>query len=87
MSKTTAGGGECQFSIFLKGAPERILTRCSKILINNEEVDFTDELRDEVNEANNTFGEIGERVLAFAKCSLPADKFTNDYQFDMKGWK
>ena len=87
MSGTTAGGADSQLTIFLKGAPERILTRCSKILINNEEVDFTDELREEVNEANKTFGGLGERVLAFAKCSLPADKFTKDYQFDMKSWK
>jgi len=87
MSGTTAGGADSQLTIFLKGAPERILTRCSKILINNEEVDFTNELREEVNEANKTFGGLGERVLAFAKCSLPADKFTKDYQFDMKAWK
>jgi magnesium-transporting ATPase (P-type) len=28
--------------IVMKGAPERILSRCSKILINNEEQDFDD---------------------------------------------
>ena len=87
MSGTTAGGVDSQLTVFLKGAPERILTRCSKILINGEEVDFTDELRDEVNKANSTFGGLGERVLAFAKCSLPADKFTKEYQFDVKNWK
>jgi magnesium-transporting ATPase (P-type) len=27
--------------VFMKGAPERILNRCSKILIDGEEVDFT----------------------------------------------
>jgi sodium/potassium-transporting ATPase subunit alpha len=73
--------------VFLKGAPERILTRCAKILIAGEEQDFTDELREEVNKANSTFGGLGERVLAFAKYTLPADKFTKDYQFDVKNWK
>jgi len=34
--------------VFMKGAPERILNRCSKIMVNGEEVDFTDELRAEV---------------------------------------
>jgi sodium/potassium-transporting ATPase subunit alpha len=87
MSGTTAGGTESQLTVFLKGAPERILTRCSKILINGEEQDFTDELRDEVNKANSTFGGLGERVLAFAKYTLPADKYTKDYQFDVKTWK
>jgi magnesium-transporting ATPase (P-type) len=39
--------------IFMKGAPERILNRCSKILINDVEKDFDDEARKEVNEAND----------------------------------
>jgi len=83
---TSADGGNLQ--VFLKGAPERVLNRCSKILLNGEEVDFTDDLRNEVNEANKSFGALGERVLAFAKCDLPADRYPRDsYQFDMKAWK
>jgi len=86
-SSQTAGGTDSNLTVFLKGAPERILTRCAKILIAGEEQDFTDELREEVNKANSTFGGLGERVLAFAKYTLPADKFTKDYQFDVKNWK
>lgn len=74
-------------TVFMKGAPERILTRCSKILINGEEVEFTDELRNEVSKANSDFGKLGERVLAFAKFDLPADKYNSDYKFDVKTWK
>ena len=44
--------------VYMKGAPERILTRCSRILVNGEEVDFSEELRAEVNEANAKFGEM-----------------------------
>ena len=55
----------------MKGAPERILNRCSKILIDGEEVDFTPQLRKEIDQANSTFGGLGERVLAFAKYKLP----------------
>jgi len=73
--------------VYLKGAPERILTRCSKLLVNGEEVPFTEELRNEVSQANSDFGKLGERVLAFAKCSLPTSKYTNDYKFDVKTWK
>jgi len=87
MSGSTAGGGDSNLSLFFKGAPERVLTRCSKILIGGEEVEFTDELREEVNKANSDFGGLGERVLAFARYNLPADKYTKDYQFDVKTWK
>lgn len=37
MSGTTAGGTDSSLCLFFKGAPERVLTRCSKILINGEE--------------------------------------------------
>lgn len=74
--------------IFLKGAPERVLTRCTKILINNQEVPFTDQLRNEVNKANADFGKLGERVLAFAMCKLDPSKYSkSSYKFDMKTWK
>ena len=83
----TAGLDNKDLCVFMKGAPERILTRCSKILVNGVEQDFTQEIRDEVNAANASFGGQGERVLAFARYRLPADKFTKDYQFDVKTWK
>jgi len=88
MTKTTEGGADANLSIFLKGAPERVLTRCSKILIDGEAVEFTKDLRDEVNKANSDFGKLGERVLAFARYDLPADKYAKDgYKFDLKNWK
>jgi magnesium-transporting ATPase (P-type) len=37
----------------MKGAPERILNRCSKILINGVERPFDELSRKEVNEAND----------------------------------
>ena len=74
--------------VFMKGAPERILSRCSKILVGGEEVDFNNELRDEVNKANSDFGKLGERVLAFARYRLPSDKYKKgEYKFDVKTWK
>jgi len=72
----------------MKGAPERILVRCSKILVGGSEIEFTDELRKEVETANADFGKLGERVLAFARYNLDAGKFSKDsYSFDTKGWK
>jgi len=74
--------------VYMKGAPERILSRCSRILINGEEVEFTAEYRREVEEANKTFGGLGERVLAFARFKLPVDKYPkNNYEFNVSTWK
>lgn len=74
--------------VYMKGAPERILVRCSKILIGGQEVDFSQELRDEVTKANSDFGKLGERVLAFARCRLDAGKYDKSgYAFDTKTWK
>lgn len=72
----------------MKGAPERILSRCSKILINGEERPFS-EYQDEVKVANDEFGKMGERVLAFARMELDPSIFTKTptYPFDVKSWK
>lgn len=75
--------------VIMKGAPERILRRCSKILIKGEERDFDEDARKEVNAANDSLGKLGERVLAFARYKLEPGVFTKEppYQFDIKGWK
>ena len=79
---------ENNLCVYMKGAPERILSRCTKMLVNGEEVEFTDELREEVNKANSDFGKLGERVLAFARYRLPSDKYKKgEYKFDVKTWK
>ena len=57
------------FTLYMKGAPERILSRCSKILINGEEVPYED-YKEQVQFANDQFGKMGERVLAFAQIEL-----------------
>lgn len=75
--------------VFMKGAPERILSRCSKILLKGEERDFDEAARAEVNAANDSLGNLGERVLAFARYELDPQTFTKSppYPFDVKGWK
>ena len=73
----------------MKGAPERILNRCSKILVNGEERPFDTAARKEVNNANDQLGRLGERVLAFARYDLEKEIFTKNpaYEFDVKNWK
>jgi len=64
--------------VFMKGAPERILSRCSKILVKGEERDFDDDARKEVNAANDSLGKLGERVLAFARYDLEPEIYTKN---------
>jgi sodium/potassium-transporting ATPase subunit alpha len=75
--------------LIMKGAPERILNRCSKILVNGEERDFDEDAKREVNEANDQLGKLGERVLAFARYELEPEIYTKNpgYEFDVKNWK
>src|SRR6218665_423283 len=65
----------------MKGAPERILERCSTILINGEEKEMDDEWRDAFNTAYNELGGLGERVLGFCDYLLPTDQFPTGYPF------
>jgi sodium/potassium-transporting ATPase subunit alpha len=88
MANNTEDSGNKDLCIYMKGAPERILVRCSRILIGGQEVEFTEELRKEVEKANADFGKLGERVLAFARCKLDSSKYSKSgYSFDVKTWK
>ena len=49
--------------LVMKGAPERILDRCSTILIHGEEKPLNDEWREAFNIAYLELGGLGERVL------------------------
>ena len=73
----------------MKGAPERVTGRCSKILIDGKEVPFDESHQKSVETANKMFGGMGERVLAFARCKLDPSIYTKSpaYEFNMKQWK
>lgn len=66
----------------MKGAPERVLDRCSQIMINGETRPITDEDREKVNSNLATLMAEGERVLGFAQMSLPKEQFPVDFEFD-----
>ena len=73
--------------VIIKGAPERIIGRCTRFLQDGEEIEFSSEMKQKVNDANTKYGGSGERVLAFARYRLPLEQFPRDYEFDMQGWK
>jgi len=71
-----------RYVLVMKGAPERILDRCSTILLNGEERALDDEWRDSFNQAYLELGGLGERVLGFCDFMLPSDQFPSGYPFD-----
>lgn len=66
----------------MKGAPERIIDRCSSIIVFDETVPFNKDLKKSVYKAISHLGLKGERVLAFADLHLPGNVYGPDYQFN-----
>jgi len=56
---------------FVKGAPREVLQLCTKILINEEALLLTNELRTEILAANDDYARGALRVLALARRELP----------------
>ena len=71
-----------RYLLVMKGAPERILDRCSTILIKGEEKPLDDDWKEAFNHAYMELGGLGERVLGFCDLKLDDEKFTDNYQFD-----
>lgn len=67
----------------MKGAPERILERCSKIVNLDNTIEFTKHQKEEIMKAINNLGLEGERVLAFADYLLPESEFGPNYSFSV----
>ncbi|TPP66702.1 Sodium/potassium-transporting ATPase subunit alpha [Fasciola gigantica] len=70
------------FLLVMKGAPERVMERCSTILVNGQEVPLDEEQRKIFEEAYSTLGQMGERVLGFCDYRLPEEQYESTYQFD-----
>jgi len=68
--------------LVMKGAPERILDRCSTIMINGEEQELTEQWRTKYNDAYMELGGMGERVLGFAHFYLDQTSFPKGFAFD-----
>merc|ERR1712123_265917 len=64
--------------LVMKGAPERILERCSTIVVEGKEYPLNDEWKNSFETAYMELGGLGERVLGFCDFMLPADKFPVD---------
>lgn len=56
--------------MFLKGAPDRVWVRCTTILIAGQPEPLDPSVKQELEHANNKFGNMGERVLGFSRLYL-----------------
>nr|KAF6290220.1 ATPase Na+/K+ transporting subunit alpha 2 [Myotis myotis] len=68
--------------LVMKGAPERILDRCSSILVQGKEIPLDKEMQDAFQNAYMELGGLGERVLGFCQLNLPSGKFPRGFKFD-----
>merc|ERR1711963_146056 len=71
-----------RYLLVMKGAPERIVDRCSTIVVDGRELPLTEEWRNAFEAAYMELGGLGERVLGFCDYMLPADKYPAGYPFD-----
>merc|ERR1712062_716968 len=70
------------YLLVMKGAPERILQRCSTIHIDGKDVELTEEWKDNFENAYMELGGLGERVLGFCDFRLDDKKFPDGFAFD-----
>merc|ERR1712106_901978 len=70
------------YLMVMKGAPERILERCSTFVVNGKELPMSDQWKNSFETAYMELGGLGERVLGFCDFVLPKDKYPTGYPFD-----
>ena len=71
---------------FTKGAPDELLKRCTKALVNGSVVELTDTIRADILKANKAMADKALRVLAAAKKDLsdvPAEYTTESVEHDL----
>ncbi|KAJ3098907.1 hypothetical protein HDU96_010895 [Phlyctochytrium bullatum] len=70
-----------RLTLYMKGAPERILRICSTILSANGSIPLTDDHKAEFTKSYEYMAGMGHRVLAFAELRLPGAEYPEDFQF------
>ncbi|KAI9293754.1 hypothetical protein K502DRAFT_293275 [Neoconidiobolus thromboides FSU 785] len=71
-------------TLYLKGAPERVLRLCTTILMEGQIIPLNEEHKAQFQEIYELMAGKGHRVLAFAQLLLPRDQFPKDFVFDKK---
>jgi sodium/potassium-transporting ATPase subunit alpha len=66
---------------YIKGAPERVLAKCSTYLKDGAMEPITDEFRTSYDDAYNYMASRGHRVIACAQLLLPGDQYPGGHTF------
>merc|ERR1711892_1250330 len=74
--------GDPRHLLVMKGAPERILDRCSTIWVEGKELRLDDEWKDKFETAYMELGGLGERVLGFCEYRLDEKMYPKGFPFD-----
>jgi sodium/potassium-transporting ATPase subunit alpha len=67
--------------VFLKGAPERVLARCTHYLMNGQMEEITEEFQAVYDDAYSYMASRGHRVIACAQILLPESEYPEDFKF------
>ena len=73
--------------LMMKGAPDRILERCSTIHIDGSDVELTDYWKSQFEKSYWELGGLGEVVLGFCDLRLDAIKYPQSCKFDTEEQK
>jgi len=68
--------------LVMKGAPERIVERCSTIFIDGNTIPMTAQHKDQFEENNRDLAKLGERVLGFCMLELDAGAFPEGFAYE-----
>ncbi|OBZ84387.1 Sodium/potassium-transporting ATPase subunit alpha, partial [Choanephora cucurbitarum] len=71
-----------RLTLYIKGAPERVLKLCSSILLADGASPLTEEHRQAFQDTYSHMAGQGHRVLAFAQVLLNESEYPADYEFD-----
>uniref|UniRef100_A0ACB8FS00 Sodium/potassium-transporting ATPase subunit alpha-3 n=1 Tax=Sphaerodactylus townsendi TaxID=933632 RepID=A0ACB8FS00_9SAUR len=71
-----------RYLLVMKGAPERILDRCSTIILQGKEQQLDEEMKEAFQNAYLELGGLGERVLGFCHYYLPEEQYPKGFAFD-----
>jgi sodium/potassium-transporting ATPase subunit alpha len=70
------------FRLLLKGAPERVLSRCTHIFLNDEIRPLDETIKGELEAIIEELAAIGQRVLGFSELLLDPTTYHPDYEFN-----
>ncbi|KAM9962467.1 hypothetical protein ACTFIR_005375 [Dictyostelium discoideum] len=77
-------GDDGEFFMVMKGAPERIIKMCNRILIEGEEQELDEKHLQNFQSSYEHLAGKGERVLGLAYLPLDPQQYPNNYIFDME---